>query len=484
MKKGLTIILVLLLSLSIFWLGFDYRKNDEPNTYYQVFLDGDLIGTVSSKNKLEKYIDAQNEYLKKKYNVDTVYSPNGLEIEKIVTYSNNTNKISDIYEKIKEKKPFTIKGYQLKYKINDEEKIIYSTQKEVFEKAFEKTIISFVGSENYEKYLDNKQEVIKETGSIIENIYIDNEKTIKEVNINVDEKIYIDEDELSQYLLFGPEIKKTTYHVKFGDTISNVAFQNQISVEELLLSNSDLKSSKNLLYSGQELNIIETNPQIEVVVEEHVVEDVENKFTTIEQYDDNRAIGNNLIVQYGSNGSERVSKDVKRINGNIVYVNTESKIELVPTVNQIVLIGQKYIPTIGSLTSWGWPTDNGWTISSDYAYRINPINGVRELHNGIDIFGTGYYSNIYAVNNGVVSTSSINEINGNFVIINHNNGYYTYYGHMSKRLVEVGATVARGDVIGLVGSTGWSTGPHVHYSVYVGDPYKGAGTMNPWNLYR
>ena len=109
MKKIFSITFITIISLSIFWLGFGYKRSEEPNTYYQVFLDGELIGTVTSDKKLEKYIDNQNEYLKNKYGVDTVYSPNGLKIEKIVTYEIKTDKLSDIYEKIKEKKHLQLK---------------------------------------------------------------------------------------------------------------------------------------------------------------------------------------------------------------------------------------------------------------------------------------------------------------------------------------------------------------------------------------
>lgn len=484
MKKGLIILSVIILSLSIFLLGFDYKKTDEPNIYYQVFLDGELLGTVTSKKKLEKYINNQNEYIKNKYKVDMVYSPNGLEIEKTLTYDNKVDKIADIYEKIKEKEAFTIKGYQMNIKDGEDVKTIYATKEEIFNNALEQTIETFVGRENYKNYLNDNQKQITDIGTIIENIYIENDKTLRETYISTDEKIYIDAESLSQYLIFGENIVRKDYTVKLGDSIESIAFANEISVEELLLSNDDITSSKNLLYNGQTLKIAETNPQLKVVVEEYVVEDVTNKFTTIEEYDPTTVIGLNFVTQYGSDGIDRISKDVKRVNGTITYVNTQSKIEMKPTVNQIIKIGQKYIPTVGSLNSWGWPTNGGWTISSGFGYRINPINGVRELHDGIDIAGTGYGSPIYSANNGIVTVSSYNYVNGNYVIINHNNGYYTYYGHMSKILVQVGQTVARGETIGLIGSTGWSTGPHVHFGIHYGVPYKGGTPINPWTMYQ
>ena len=365
----------------------------------------------------------------------------------------------------------------------DKSQIVYAINTDVFSEALENTIKAFVGTEIYQQYLDGTQEEITTTGTIVENVYIQNTKTLKETYISTDEKIYTDSEELSQYLLFGENIEKTNYTVKLGDTIESIAFDHQISIEEFLLSNDDITSSKNILFTGQQVQIAVTDPKIKVVVEEYVVEDVENKYTTIERYDETLAIGNNKIVQYGSNGTDRVTKDVQRINGIITYVNTQSKVELKPTVNEIIVIGQKYIPDVGSLTVWAWPTNSGWTITSGFAYRINPINGQRELHDALDIAGTGYGSPIYAANNGTVVKAAYHYVNGNYVIINHNNGYYSYYGHMSKMLVQEGQTVARGEQIGKIGDTGWATGPHVHFAIFYGYPYYSGTPINPWTFY-
>lgn len=93
--------------------------------------------------------------------------------------------------------------------------------------------------------------------------------------------------------------------------------------------------------------------------------------------------------------------------------------------------------------------------------------GEGNFHSGIDIAGTGYGSNVYAANNGVIETMKYTYSYGNYILINHNNGYYTLYAHMSGfgPNLSVGSTVSRGQVIGYVGSSGWSTGPHLHYEI-------------------
>ena len=94
-------------------------------------------------------------------------------------------------------------------------------------------------------------------------------------------------------------------------------------------------------------------------------------------------------------------------------------------------------------------------------------------------------SPVYASDNGTVITSEMHGSYGNYIIINHNNGYYTSYAHMSKLIAKVGDTVAQGQTIGLVGSTGRSTGPHLHFEAWRGGaPYRGGTRFNPMTLFR
>ncbi len=111
----------------------------------------------------------------------------------------------------------------------------------------------------------------------------------------------------------------------------------------------------------------------------------------------------------------------------------------------------------------GRPVNTGY-ISSPFGWRIDPFTGRDELHEGID-FAAPMGTPIHAVAAGIVTWAGLRGGYGNMVQIDHGNGFSTRYGHASKILVHVGETVQRGDVIALVGSTGWSTGPHVHFEV-------------------
>lgn len=483
MKKILIALFIIPISIFAFYLSFGYRNNNEPQTYYQVYLNDEVLGIIDSKKDLENYINKKNNEYKEKYDVKKVYAPNGLEIKKISTYNEKTDSVVSIYNKIADKGVFTISGYQFNVKKDDEINTIYVTQKDIFKTAVDNTIKTFVGEEQYEMYKNNQQEEIITTGAKIENIYISEDITIKKVNIPITEKIYTNAKDLSKYLLFGTTEQQSIYTVKDGDTISDVAFAHEISVEEFLISNPNFSSSKNLLFPGQQVVIGITNPQISVVVEQFVIEDIVSKYSTDIRYDSDKVQGDDEIIQIGEDGLERVAQDVQMVNGIISYVNTISKEELKPTINEIVIKGDKVVSGVGSTSNWLWPTNSGWRISSDYVYRINPISGSRELHAAIDISGTGYGSPIYAVTNGVISESSYRYQDGNYVCINHNNGYYTCYAHMQKRNADVGQTVARGDIIGYVGSTGWATGPHVHFEIWIGKPWNGGYRINPWKMY-
>lgn len=112
----------------------------------------------------------------------------------------------------------------------------------------------------------------------------------------------------------------------------------------------------------------------------------------------------------------------------------------------------------------GWPVSRRWWISSPYGWRINPVLFFHEFHKGVDI-AVAYGRPIHATASGVVEYSGWGTGYGEMVEIDHENGYQTIYSHCSKLLVSSGEHVDRGQVIGLIGSTGWSTGPHVYYCV-------------------
>ena len=123
-----------------------------------------------------------------------------------------------------------------------------------------------------------------------------------------------------------------------------------------------------------------------------------------------------------------------------------------------------------------WPV-NG-PITSPFGYRIHPILGYRKLHTGID-FGVGYGTPIRAADSGTVIYATWMSGYGNVIIIDHGRGISTLYAHQSSLAVGNGSRVSRGQVVGYVGSTGFSTGPHLHFEVRVnGNPVDPMGYLH------
>lgn len=115
------------------------------------------------------------------------------------------------------------------------------------------------------------------------------------------------------------------------------------------------------------------------------------------------------------------------------------------------------------------PIENG-NITSKFGYRVSPITNKYSLHTGLDI-SAPKNTKIYSAYDGIVEKSDYNEINGHYIILSHGNNLKTTYNHCEKLLVEKGEKVSKGEVIALVGETGWATGNHLHFEVILNGNY-------------
>ena len=485
-KTGLTYIFAITFSIVIFmFVHFANRYQLNPKEVYKVYLDGKSIGNIKNKEELEEYINDEQLDLKQKYNIDKVFIPSGVDIQKCTTYEKDVLTAKQVNNIIKKEKPFTIEGYKVTIKSNTEGEdniVLNVLDKNIFDKAIRSVVNAFVPSEDVNNYENDTQPEIKETGTLIEDIYIDQDITIKHGYISTDEEIFTDEKTLTKYLMFG-ELKEDQYYtVKEGDTIDSIAYNNKLATEEFLVVNPEFTSANNLLSVGQQVKIGLINPIVDVVVETHNVIDQESKYETITEEDGSLTYGTEKVITEGQNGMDRLTTKIKSVNGettNVVIVSSET---LTPSVSKVVKVGTKVYSGGGTpamVGSWAWPTISKYYISSHFGYRWGKI------HEALDIAGSGEGSPIFAAGPGTVVTSQNKGSLGNHVTIKHANGYYTLYAHMSSRLVSVGQTVEKGQQIGTMGHTGFATGTHLHFGLYYnGMPYRDGTPMDPMILYK
>lgn len=503
-KSYICIILSIFISIIIvFVLGFK-DKVAEPKEVYKVYIDGKLVGAVRSRTALENYINNEQKELKDEYNVDKVYLPSGIDIEKDITYDKKIYSEKEMYKKIKSKKKFTIKGYIVTISKDKQKDLkLYLIKKNIFDKSVKKVLNAFVKEDDVKNYKNNTQPKIKTTGSTIENISIDQDVSIKEAFISTDELIFTNETDLTKYLLFGSLDDGKEYTVKLGDTIESVAFNNKLSTDEFLIVNPEFTNSKNLLSVRQKVNIALIKPILDLVVDKNVIEDMDKPYSTIEKDDPNQDVRVNTVEVNGVNGRQRVTEKIRYINGAAQPAYISNVEILKQPINKVVRKGTKksyggiYTGNIDASVfsgSWNWPTVSPYVITSYFEWRWG------RLHEGIDISGCGSGSPIYAIESGTVletysSCSNYGSISstcgdgfGNYVWIKHPNNVYAVYGHLLNSVaVSPGQKVSKGDVIGYMGSSGSSTGTHLHLGVFYGGTkygaYGGGTVFNPLSLY-
>ncbi len=482
-------IFISLIILGIFIIDKIYKNNYQiANVLYQVYLNGQNIGMIDNQEALYNLINTEQQEIKNKYQVGGVYPPSNFNIVKVNTYNAKVTPINEIYQKIEEVDDFTIKGYTITIKKAEDQKILINVlDKKVFEESINKFVASFISMDLYEAYINNTQEKIEDVGKYIEAMYFNENITIKENYISVNDKIYTSEDELSQFLLFGENAQMNSYQVKIGDTISSIAEEHKINSQEFLVANPSYKEEDTLLVIGSMVNVTILNPVLNFVVEIRKIEDLENKFMTTTEYDNTKPSSYSEITQAGVSGIMRVTEQYKVTNGEasseVIITNKETIRE---TVNQVLTKGKRFF--IGGITGsyvdngldWGWPTNTPYVITSKFGYRWG------ELHTGIDISGTGHGSPIYAIADGTIVQAATacdsceRYTSGTYIVINHGNNYYSSYLHLSSLSVKLGDKVTRGQKIGSMGSTGWSTGTHLHLGFSEGEPYTSAAKyMDP-----
>lgn len=252
----------------------------------------------------------------------------------------------------------------------------------------------------------------------------------------------------------------TMYTVKAGDTAASIAAANHISLDQLRRINRNLGDS---IKPGDLIQLQVSEPTLAVELTKTVTYEKKLPFSTITQQDSSQYNDFTKVLVQGAEGKQRCVDTVHTVNGVETGRENISKTVLVQPVNKIVLTGTRRRPVNEKGVASGsflWPVPSLHSITSPFGTRWG------EFHKGIDISGSGAYgSTIVASDGGIVSLAGWNDGYGRCVIIDHQNGKRTLYGHCSSLLVTEGEAVSKGQPIARVGSSGNSTGSHLHFEV-------------------
>jgi murein DD-endopeptidase MepM/ murein hydrolase activator NlpD len=254
-------------------------------------------------------------------------------------------------------------------------------------------------------------------------------------------------------ILSKNECTQITHTCNKNDTLEGLAIKNNTSVDEIIKSNKNL--GKNI-FEGQKIYINKNGPFLGVRLTKKIEYTEEIPFNVKNIEDEKLKEGNVNIVSPGVNGKNKIYAKIVFQNGNEISREILKKENLKEAKEQIQKIGKEKTPTLIASGNFSNPT--GGRLTSRFGMRWG------RQHMGIDIGGP-IGTNVRAADNGIIKFASWRNGYGYYILIDHQNGYETGYGHNCQILVKVGQKVSKGDVISKMGSTGRSTGSHLHFEI-------------------
>lgn len=300
------------------------------------------------------------------------------------------------------------------------------------------------------KIIKKYQDTVSGSGNII-SVECENEVTYKEEKVVYAEVL----DEADAILrLSGADSKDGLYTVLEGDSLWSIGIENDVPTDYLMVINN---LDSEIIQIGSVLRVKYPEPLMDIKVVKDITYTEYHPYETEKRYDKTLNQGTYRTYQKGSNGETKVKATVTYINNSEIEREITEKTVISEPVNEILLVGTKPKPKTAATGKFARPISGGY-VSSSFGNRS------RGYHTGID-WAVSYGTPIYASDGGTVTASGWNGGYGYMVKINHGNGYETLYAHCSRLVVSSGKKVAKGQLIAYVGSTGNSTGPHLHFEI-------------------
>lgn len=426
---------------------------------YHVYVDGEEVGKVSDRAVIDRMIDTMKEDAEANWDDAQAVLSSQVTYEKdrgfLPTYNNEK-----VEKELRDELTFDIQGI-VAY-VGDERVGTFKSE-ESAKKALNQYKQQYVDPEALRDYQNDNVSTPEEPGDLaLLDLELTEDVTFAEETVTEQDLMSVQEgvEAFNQ-----GKVEEKVYHIQKGDVLGTVASKFDLSTDELLALNPDIDID-DVLKIDQALTVQAFEPLLGVTYVEEVKAEETMPYDT-KVVETNRLYrGETEVEQEGQDGQQYVHYKVTKENDTVIEKEILEREVLEEPVQKVVLKGTKIDPQ--GTGSFVWPTVGGY-ISS----HMGPRWG--SYHKGIDIVRPSNRA-ILAADNGTVTYAGWMNGYGYTVKINHNNGYRTLYGHLASLDVSQGQTVAKGDKIGVMGSTGRSTGIHLHFELH-----KNGEIRNPVN---
>jgi murein DD-endopeptidase MepM/ murein hydrolase activator NlpD len=471
-------------------IGHTYYQS-QVDTIYHVYLHDNKIGIVDQPEVITEWIE--NKIIEEsnrfdhvqlqqdkdlRYEAEQIYRPN-------YDNENALKKLEEEFSLKAQAVKLMIDGQFIGY-VSDEESIydlLDSYKREFVSEEFlaildtqsieKENVVSMASltSDENESLIANETQLasvdkVKLDQPQMVEVEIKQKIELEQQTVHPNQVLSIDQvkDRLSQ-----SKLEEKIHTVSQGEVLGIIAQNYGLKISELLALNPSMNENS-VLQIGQELVVTAEEPFITVLTYEKLKTEEVIKYSIETKSDPNMYRGDTRTEQQGKDGKKIVDYTITRQNGIEVDKIVDNEEILIEPVKKIIVRGEKQKPSRGEGT-FKWPTVGG-KITSSYGQRWG------RLHQGIDIAGVSNRT-IMAADNGKVTTVGWQRFYGNYIVIDHDNGYKTLYAHLSSFGVSEGEIVKKGDSIGVMGSTGRSTGIHLHFEII-----KNGKVVNPIGYFR
>ncbi|MFB1081542.1 peptidoglycan DD-metalloendopeptidase family protein [Jeotgalibacillus sp. JSM ZJ347] len=433
--------------------GFDTEASAESRgltVVHHVYAGEAYVGVVTDPDDLTAWAEKKEEELEEEASGDVKHNLT-LIPEHVFNPQTEDQKL---LEQAKEAAQFVTDAYELKL---GDHSVAYVDNEEAAKETIRQLQLTAVSEEELDRF--EKEDLSKELESGDSRIIDIQLKGMGEQEeAQVDPGKISEPEEAVEQLLAGTTVT-VDHEVAEGETKEDILERYGMSEETF----DELNPKAGELSEGMMVKAEEkvSGVQVQVKKESRVKETIDFKEEVKES--DEILKGEIRVEQEGQKGEKAYTLKQTEVNGKQTAMSTENEQVTKDAKSHIVLEGTKEIPSKGT-GSLQWPADGGY-ISSHQGPRWG------DHHKGIDIASPDSLT-LSTADNGVVVSAGFEGDYGNKVVIDHNNGMRTIYAHLSEIHVQPGQTVAKGETIGLMGTTGFSTGIHLHFEVYVNGELK------------